>query len=348
MSQIISSNLVPTGSSSCISFSYSSHYPGLHALRLRNRVTQSFRYAKGSAANIVSGIRQYLYFTLSFALQILPASGDTVICFMEFMSATSSYEHLKHLLFSVKFLHQAYDLDFPENSFKLDMTMQGLKRRLARVPYQVLPITPKILREMYRHLDMRKNEDLALWCSFLVSFYGLLRKKNSVPESSTYESSKVLTRRNFSIDLNNNCIYMYMGFSKTNQFGARDLVLPIPGNSDSALDPVRHLQELFLRVPALPNAPAFTHGRGRFITYTKFTTRLKSLLTSAGYTASQFSGHSFRRGGASFLHACGGTTLMVQAAGDWTSNCFTRYLFLSVEQRLVAQNLMSSAINQGA
>ena len=65
---------------------------GLEVLRQMNRITQSFRYAKGSAANIVSGIRQFLYFSLYFFLPILPTSVDTLVCFLEFMSITSSYE----------------------------------------------------------------------------------------------------------------------------------------------------------------------------------------------------------------------------------------------------------------
>ena len=264
---------------------------------------------------------------------------------MEFMSQTSSFSHLKHLLFSVKYLHQAYDLKFPENSFQLDMTMQGLKRRLARVPFQVLPITPAILRGMYKFLDMRKTEDLALWCSFLISFYGLLRKKNSVPEGIKFDPTKVLTRQNFSIDLEENLIYMYVGFTKTNQFGSRDMILPIPGNDDPVLDPVRHLHTLFGRVQCAASSPAFSFKPNSFVTYIIFTTRLKTLLTKAGYSADLYSGHSFRRGGASFLHSCGGTVLMVQAAGDWSSSCFTRYLFLSTEERLRAQYLMSRAIN---
>ena len=261
------------------------------------------------------------------------------------MSQTSSYGHLKHLLSSLKFLHLAYDVDFPNNSFQIDMTMQGLKRRLAQVPFQVLPITPKVLRAMYRYLDMSSNEDLALWCAYLVAFFGLLRKKNVVPEGRLHDPVKVLSRRNFSIDLAGNRIYMYIGFSKTNQFGARDLILPIPGNSDPALDPVRHLSELFRRIDSSPSSPAFSYGQGRAINYSKFTSRLKTLLTDAGFPASQFSGHSFRRGGASYLHSCGGSALMVQAAGDWSSSCFTRYIFLSLEERLRSQLLMSNAIN---
>ena len=261
------------------------------------------------------------------------------------MSLTSSYGHLKHLLSSVKYLHLAYNLEFPSNDFQLDTTMQGLKRRLARVPFQVLPLTPRVLRAMYRHLNMRKDEDLALWCAYLIAFFGLLRKKNVVPEGPVHDSTKVLSRRNFTIDLDDNRIYMYVGFSKTNQFGAKDLVLPIPGNSDPALDPVRHLSELFRRIVVPPSSPAFSYGQGKHINYVKFTSKLKTLLVKAGFPASQFSGHSFRRGGASYLHACGGSALMVQAAGDWSSSCFTRYIFLSLDQRLHAQLLMSSAIS---
>ena len=178
-----------------------------------------------------------------------------------------------------------------------------------------------------------------------MSFYGLLRKKNTVPENQNFETRKVLTRQNFKVDLVDYKVYIYVGFSKTNQFGQRDLVLPIPGNQDPALDLVRHLHDLFTRVTCPPTSPAFTYGPGTFITYSKFTRRLKNLLTAAGYCADQYSGHSFRRGGASFLHACGGTALQVQSAGDWSSSCFTRYLFLSTQGRLEAQLLMSKAIN---
>lgn len=270
---------------------------------------------------------------------------DSVVIFLEFMSRSSGYGHLKHILSSLKFLHQALNIKFPEENFQLDMTMQGLKRRLAHVPFQVLPITPIILRDMFRFLDMRKLSDLALWCAFLISFYSLLRKSNAVPKSSQFNPTQVLTRRSLSVDLNTNMVYLYLGFSKTNQFGAKDLIVPIPGNVDQRLDPVRHLHALFSQVQVPDDAPAFSFGANSFISYTTFTTRLKTLLTRAGYDAAIYSGHSFRRGGATFLHSCGGTALMVQATGDWSSQCFTRYLYLSFEERLRSQTLMSQHIS---
>jgi hypothetical protein len=320
---------------------------GLAELRQQNRLTQGFKYTKESAANVISAIRQWVFFSVYFLLPIVPASVDSVICFLEFMSKTSSFGHLKHLLSSLKFLHLSLGYSFPAQDFKIDMTMQGLKRKLAQVPFQVLPITPRVLRDMYKHLDMSKPGDLALWSSFLVSFYGLLRKSNAVPKNIKYDPSKVLTRRNILVDPHTNMVYIYVGFSKTNQFGSRDLIIPVPGNSDPALDPVRHLDALFTRFAAHPEAAAFSYGPSSFINYSSFTTRLKNLLTKSGYNAKLYSGHSFRRGGASFLHACGGTALMVQASGDWSSQCFTRYLYLSLAERLKSQSIISWGISTG-
>ena len=140
-----------------------------------------------------SAIRQFLFFTLHFKLQPWPASVDTLVCFLEFMARTSGYPHLKHLLSSVKYSHEALDQSFPSNSFKLDMTMQGLKRRIAKVPFQVLPLTPVILRKIFLHLDMSVSQDLALWCSYLLSFYGLLRKSSAVPNKNAWHSIEALS-----------------------------------------------------------------------------------------------------------------------------------------------------------
>ena len=155
-------------------------------LREENIKTQGFKYSKKSAANVVSGIRQWLFFTIYFMIPILPATVDPLVCFLELMSRTVGYQHLKHLLHAVKFLHQALNLPFPEDNFQLDVTMQGLKRGLSNVHFQVFPITPKVLRAMYKHLDMRKKSDLALWCAFLLSFLALLCKNNVVPMAVFY------------------------------------------------------------------------------------------------------------------------------------------------------------------
>ena len=320
----------------------------LSQLSQNNTVTQSFRFAKNSMKNMVSNIRTYVFFILYFGLPFLPADPTNLCRLMELMALTCGFGHLKNVLSSIKYLHEAYGHSFPSNDFGLDCTMQGLKRRLAKTPFYVMPISPRILLSLYTHLDMEKPCDLALWCSFLLAFFGLFRKGNVVPDSGPIDPRLTLTRGHITLDRANKIVYVHVTFSKTIQFCQRDLIIPIPSNSNPALDLFRHMEKLLDTVPASSTAPAFSYTSSKFITYRDFTNRLKTLLSKAGLSPNLYSGHSFRRGGCTFLHRVGGSILQIQAAGDWSSQCFTRYLYLSTEERLKAQHLVSSALSSGA
>ena len=85
----------------------------LSQLTSNNVVTQSYRYAQNSAKNVISNIRSYIYFVKYFHLPVLPAQPMNLCRFLELMSMTSGYGHLKNVLSSVKYLHEAYGHSFP-------------------------------------------------------------------------------------------------------------------------------------------------------------------------------------------------------------------------------------------
>ena len=315
----------------------------LDRLTEQNMSTQSFRFAKASAKNIISGIRSWAFFCIYFDLPVIPASVQNLIWFLELNSSTSGYAHIKHLLRSVQFLHEARDKPFPIKSFEIDTTLQGLKRRLSSKPKQALPISPVELRRMFHQLDTRNLHDLAHWCSHLTTFYGMFRKSNTVPPSADYDEDRILKRKHFLITEDK--VLIFVDFSKTIQFSNRDYVIPVPRNNDPALDLHRHLSELFARVKASPESPAFTFGKRSFVTYTTFTSVLRKWLEQAGLNPLDYTGHSFRRGSATFLQRCGGTILQIKASGDWATDVFTRYLHLSIEEREGAQLLIANAIS---
>ena len=309
-------------------------------------ISQSHRFAPGTAQNMISGVRTWFYFCVFYGLHYCPASPGDLVLFLELMAITATYTHLKHLLSSIKFYHKALNHQFPEYDFDIVNTLQGIKRRQSHTPHQALPLTPDIMRKMYSHLDMSKVKDRALWCSYLITFYCLFRKSNTVPKSmSQVNLRRTLLRRH--IRVTQDSVYVHCTFSKTIQFGQRDLVIPIPSNSDPALDPVRHLNALFTTVNCSSDAPAFSYGHKLFISHSSFTSRLKKLLKLAGYEPSLYSGHSFRRGGATMLYKIGASILQIQASGDWASQCFARYLHVSAEDRQAVQLLVSDAISSG-
>ena len=111
--------------------------------------TQQFLYAPGTAKNIKSHIRTFLIFCAHFQRAAVPADSDTLVAFSELMSVTAGYAHIKHIFASIKLLHVIYHADFIESDFRLDSALQSLKRRLAKTPLRVLPMTPDILKSLY-------------------------------------------------------------------------------------------------------------------------------------------------------------------------------------------------------
>ena len=311
-----------------------------------NTTTQGYRFATGTRNNILSQIRQWVYFATYFNLVILPASPDDLCMFAECLSFSSGYGHIKNVLGGVRYFHHTMGDTFPTDSVRLEDTLQGLKRKLKGTPKQVLPIEPVILRRMFKFVNTRNTQELAHWCGCLIAFYTLFRKANLCPKELKFDPETLLTRGDIILDRVEKRVLIFVNFAKNNQFQKECHVIPIPSNSDPALNLFDHLCSLFDRVNADEDSPALSYSRSKFITHKPFTTRLKQLLGKAGLNPDLFSGHSFRRGGASYLYSIGGTTLMVQTLGCWSSQVFTRYLYLSLEDRLSAQALIASSINQ--
>ena len=205
--------------------------------------TQAFLFSPGTRKNIKSHLRQFVLFCCKFSRTIVPADRDTLVAFFELFSLSASYNHLKNVYSSIKFLHKALNQPFFEEEFQVNTVLQSIKRKMAKVPFQVLPITPKILSDMYQFIDLSRLSDLALWCSFLVAFYCLFRKSNVAPKSiDNFDPQKVLSHHNISLLESDRMVLIYSNWSKTNQFMNRDAVIPLLSNTNRALDPFFHLK----------------------------------------------------------------------------------------------------------
>lgn len=266
--------------------------------------------------------------------------------FAQLMSLTVGYGHIKNLFSAIKMMHNALDQTFPEDDYQVDSTLKAIKRQLAGTPYQTLPITPEILEKLYIFVDIEDPEQLANWCSYLTGFRCLLRKSNLVPDSlAKFSPESGLSRSKIGLPPGKDVALVYLNWSKTNQFNNREIVIPMVSDPIRALDPVFHLKKLFTTFQLPDHMPAFSYikrGRVMCVTYAKFTKDLRNLLDMAGFRAKSYSGHSFRRGGATYLYRLGADPLLIQASGDWASDCYQRYVFLSLEQRLAAQIKMAS------
>ena len=141
-------------------------------------------------------------------------------------------------------------------------------------------------------------------------------------------------------------------WSKTIQFKQRKLLIPVVRlPSNHPLCPVQAYERHLRLFPAPPSSPAFLHFRVDHATpirHSVFTAKLRKSLSLAGLQASHYSGHSFRRGGATYAFRCGAPIELISLQGDWSSDAVLLYIAQPLEHRLsvahlIAKNIISSS-----
>ena len=277
-------------------------------------------YAEGTKRNHRSNLKQFMIFCTKFMKPFCPTNSETLMAFARLEAATVSYDSLKNIFSSIKFIHRAMDQVFPEDNWQVESTLKAIKRELAGAPNQTLPISPKILLNMYMFCDTSTPKGLADWTCFLTSFYCMLRKSSAVPTSmSAFNPLTGLSRLKVSFPQGKDICMVLQNHSKTNQFMNKNAVVPMVSNPVQELCPVYHMKLLFTKFDLPPSLPAFSYverSKLKCVTYSGFTKELRRLLDAAGYTATSYAGHSFRCGGATYLYSLGADALIIQASGD--------------------------------
>ena len=142
--------------------------------------------------------------------------------------------------------------------------------------------------------------------------------------------------------------HLRVSWSKTIQFRERVLEIPFPFIPSPVLCPSRTLWlSLKLADNAQQTVSAFRYRAGPrvVLAYSVFLTRMRSCLSSLGVDVSGFSGHSFRRGGASFAMECGVPCELIQAQGDWRSDAYRSYLHPSLGYRQRVAHTLGEAVS---
>ena len=81
-------------------------------------------------------------------------------------------------------------------SFHFKLVLKGLSRLTSHCPNQAQPITPYMLWDMFKDLNMSSPFDATVWCLFLHAFFLMFIKSKLVPETvATFYSKKQLCRK---------------------------------------------------------------------------------------------------------------------------------------------------------
>ena len=209
---------------------------------------------------------------------------------------------------SVRLLHVHHGLACDVlNSFPMALTKVGLKRVMGTKSCQKHPITVNLLRRMRALLDLSIPAQAALWCLFLVTFFSSLRKSNlTTPSARAFNPSKHLTHND--INFSRSGAVLRIRRSKMLQHREGILLIPLPLIPNSDPCPVTAIHHYFQLVPAAADSPFFRVPQGpalQAITFSLFASLLKETILAIGLDATNFSPHSFRRGGTTHAYQSG-------------------------------------------
>ncbi len=233
----------------------------------------------------------------------------------------------------------------PPNLKDIDLVLalKGLSREKKHKVKQAEPMTPQILLKIRDYLDLSDPQDASTWALFTSSFWLMTRKSNMVPNSATqFDPSKQFTRGDVKHD--KDLVVFRVKWSKTIQFGQRELIIPLTPCKVKKLCPVRAINNMIALNPAKDKDPLFINADGSPITYSQFMTRLRTCLTCAGLNAAKFATHSFRRGSCTFAFKARCPIELIRLQGDWQSESYFCYLQFPIQERAKVCNYINDLI----
>ena len=273
----------------------------------------------------------------------MPVSDDVLCAYLQWQSLTVNPKNLKTKLSAIRYLHErlGYAWVPVAERFKVHRCLMGLRRLCLAPTKRKLPITPALLLRMRRcrAIDWTTPTMVVIWGAMLIAFFCFLRKDNftAVQKADAFNTRRHLCRGDVSFGRTD--VTFTFRHSKTNQFHSRvhrTKAVHMPGHP---LDPLRALVDAFRVCPHTdPDGPAFavpTRAGGMVpLTHRMFVDTLRFCLRKVGVDPSSFSGHSFRRGGATFAHRLGVSPLLIKRMGDWSSDAYMGYIDHSTPEDL--------------
>jgi integrase len=192
---------------------------------------------------------------------------------------------------------------------------------------QPLPITLPILLRMLSHIQRHPSSyggrvgHLAVMAAFSLMFACFMRMGEATYQAfdPRFDLSRSSVHLPSSLD---EVPTITIPASKTDPWRAGvTVVIPVGGDAC----PVRLLRLYFAAAPATPSSPLFSFGSRPFSRAT-LARYLTSALNACGYAGTAYSGHSFRRGAATWASSIGMTPTEIKTLGRWNSDCFRLYV----------------------
>jgi integrase len=286
-------------------------------------------------------MRSYLEFTQQLGINPTTPITEEVACLFATHLAANKHNRastIRAYLNHVKSWH--IDLGTyskTEEFLRLDRLVEGIIRnQVARPTKRAAPLTTDILKRIAGSINQKDKNEVTWMAIASLATHGLFRLGELVP--SKKGDQPTLDRDQ--IQLQQDHVAIKLTKEKTDQLGLSEPVLVARMVSTTCpwlwLHKMRALDQR-----TKPTGHAFQDALGQPVTKAWVVYRLRRKLSAMGLKPEKFTGHSFRRGGATSLALAGVPDNVIAAIGRWKSTSFQLYIDLPREAKFRAQRAMA-------
>ena len=206
-----------------------------------------------------------------------------------------------------------------------------------------LPITAPLLRRIKGELQRTANQERhVLWAVCCTAFFGFFRLGELLQSSGAEFNPRLhLSWGDMAIDNHQapRMVKFHLRQSKTDQLGRGvDIII---GRTGCEICPVAALLS-YAVIRGTQPGPFFLKSTNRPLLKQAFVTEIRSILSTLGFPADQYAGHSFRIGAATSAALAGVEDSTIQLLGRWQSAAFLRYIRTPQEELASVATAMAS------
>lgn len=254
-----------------------------------------------------------------------------IVEYIAFMSQSNySFKTISCHVAAISYYNKINNIFDHTQSFIVKRMLAGLNR-LHRFKDNRLPITITMLFRILPNLlyTCSSNYEASLFsAAYSLAFSALLR----VSEISFKSVNNYCLQFN-DVTVTASYVKLFLRSSKNDQlsFGS-EIVIPFSQNNKFLSDSLHNY------LSGRPNlrGPFLIHYDGSPVTSYQFNQVLKKVLEFSGMPANLYKSHSFRIGGATYLHLLGKSDEEIKAIGRWKSNAYKGYIRLNIPDMNIA------------
>ena len=326
----------------------------LAQLDIEVALTKGHSVKESTKKNLLTHLGSYQKFCDRFLLHYFPCDNQQLCRFGQHLSRTfESPDAVGNYLSGIRTILALLGLQIPDvKERQMQMFITGLKRIMNHAVKQAEPITPSLLLRMSKVVNYKDRIEVIAWTAALIGFYMFLRKSNLAPDAmDKFEPACQFRRSDVNWVALDKAMMIEVRWTKTLHFRQKILRFPVLPTDNKSICPVFWVYKMLRDNPGEPQDPLFlinAPGGKLCLSANQLIYRLQKWLKLIGEDDMAFSLHSLRWGGATFAYQVDLEGEMIKMMGGWASDCYKRYIDISMDKRYESMKAFVEALNKFA